>query len=252
MRCARREVCGAGPDHRGCLPRIPFGLSTAATFWPHLLSIPTIEAMEKMRVPLSLSNLLLGACMVFGVRSGTEQPSYKVTERFGLIEVRQYGARIAAEITFADDEAAARSDGFRKLARYIFGDNVSRQSIAMTAPVAQQIAMTAPVGQMPAEGGAWTIRFFLPAVLMVETAPAPLDPAIHIVAVPPASMAVLRFSGIPRPARVAIERKRLMSGLRASSWMAMGDPVTWFYESPWALPWLRRNEVAVEVQHLSR
>jgi hypothetical protein len=75
-----------------------------------------------------------------------------------------------------DDEVAARSDGFRRLARYIFGGNVSRQSIAMTAPVAQQIAMTAPVAQMPAEGGAWAIRFFLPAVLTVETAPVPFDP----------------------------------------------------------------------------
>jgi hypothetical protein len=205
-----------------------------------------------MRVPLLLSNLLPGGCTVFGVRSGTEQPPYKVTERFGPIEVRQYSARTAAEITVANDEAAARSDGFRKLARYIFGDNVGRQSIAMTSPVAQQIAMTAPVGQMPAEGGAWTIRLFLPAVLMVETAPAPLDAAIYIVAVPPASMAVLCFSGIPGPARVAIERKRLMSGLRASSWMAMGDPVTWFYDPPWTLPWLRRNEVAIKVQHLSR
>jgi SOUL heme-binding protein len=105
---------------------------------------------------------------------------------------------------------------------------------------------------MPAERGAWTIRFFLPAVLMVETAPAPLDPMIHIIAVPPASMAVRRFSGIPRPATVAIERDRLMSGLRASSWIAMGDPVTWFYHPPWTLPWLRRNEVAIEVQRLSR
>jgi hypothetical protein len=197
--------------------------------------------MEKMRIPLLLSNLLLGACTVFGVRSGTEQPPYTVTERLGPIEVRQYGARTAAEITVADDEAAARSDGFRKLARYIFGGNRSRQSIAMTAPVAQ----------MPAEGGAWTIRFFLLAVLMVGTAPVPVDPAIHIIAVPPASMAVLRFSGVLHPATVAIERERLMSGLRASSWMAMGDPVTWFYDPPWTLPWLRRNEVAIEVQHLS-
>ncbi len=122
----------------------------------------------------------------------------------------------------------------------------------MTAPVAQQIAMTAPVAQMPAEGGAWTIRFFLPSTLTVETAPAPLDPAIHIITVPPATMAVLRFSGVPRAASVATERGRLMSGLRASSWMAVGDPVAWFYDPPWTLPWLRRNEVAIEVQRLSR
>src|ERR1700761_1389228 len=146
--------------------------------------------MEKMRVALLLSNLLLGACSVFGIRSGTEEPPYTVTDRLGPIEVRQYGARTAAEVTVTNDEVEARSDGFRKLARYIFGGNVSRQSIAMTAPVAQQIAMTAPVAQTRAEGGSWTIRFFLPATLTVETAPVPADPAIHILAVPPASMAV--------------------------------------------------------------
>jgi hypothetical protein len=205
-----------------------------------------------MRAVLLMSNLLLGACTVFGVRSGTEQPPYKVAERFGAIEVRQYGARTAAEITIGDNEVEARSDGFRKLARYIFGGNVSRQSIAMTAPVAQQIAMTAPVAQMPADDGAWTIRFFLPEALTVETAPAPLDPAIHVIAVRPAAMAVLRFSGIPRPAVVAIERQRLMNGLRSTSWIEVGEPVTWFYDPPWTLPWLRRNEVAVEVQHVPR
>ncbi len=81
-----------------------------------------------MRVALLLSNLLLGACTVFGVRSGTEEPPYTVSEHLGPIEVRQYGARTAAEITVTDDEVAARSDGFRKLARYIFGSNAAAET----------------------------------------------------------------------------------------------------------------------------
>jgi hypothetical protein len=29
----------------------------------------------------------------------------------------------------------------------------------------------------------------------------------------------------------------------------VGEPVAWFYDPPWTLPWLRRNEVAVPVEH---
>jgi SOUL heme-binding protein len=203
-----------------------------------------------MRMAALLSNLLLGGCTVFGIRGGTEQPPYTVTEHIGTIEVRQYGARTAAEVTVEDSEEAARSDGFRKLARYIFGGNVGQHSVAMTAPVAQsgeQIAMTAPVSQAVTGADTWTIRFFLPADLTVETAPKPLDASIRLVAVPPATMAVLRFPGTPSAAAVGKQRTQLMTGLRTASWVPAAEPVAWFYDPPWTLPWLRRNEVAVEV-----
>jgi hypothetical protein len=210
--------------------------------------------MEKLRVATILSNLLLGACTVFGIRSGTEEPPYQLLDHVGAVEIRQYNARTAAETTIANDEVAARSDGFRKLAKYIFGGNTGQQSIPMTAPVSQagqEIAMTAPVAQASSGGNHWAIRFYLPAGMTEATAPKPLEPSVRIITVPPASMAVLRFSGSPTPEAVASEDTQLLETLRGSSWMAQGDPVTWFYDPPWTIPPLRRNEVAVEVRRQS-
>ncbi len=197
-----------------------------------------------------LSTLLLGACSVVGVRSGTEEPAYTVVARQGAAEIRQYGPRLAAETTVdATDAYAARGTGFRRLAGYIFGANTARASIAMTAPVAQSsetIAMTAPVAQDRTDSG-WTIRFFMPAQYTMETLPRPRDPAIRLVTVPAQTMAVIRFTGSIAPEAVAGQQAALQRSLMNSPWRPDAAPVAWFYDPPWTLPFLRRNEVAVPV-----
>ncbi len=204
------------------------------------------------------SSLLLGGCTVFGIRSGTPQPAYTVVGRIGVVELRQYGPRLAAETTVAGSESDARSAGFRRLAAYIFGANTKADGgsdkIAMTAPVEQnravggeRVAMTAPVTQEPADGG-WTIRFFLPANLTLATAPRPRDKEIRLLMVPPETMAVLRFSGTPDAHSLSVHSERLLATLAGSDWKPDGQVVAWFYDPPWTLPRLRRNEVAITVE----
>ena len=102
---------------------------------------------------------------VVGLRFGTEEPRYTSEKVIGL-EIRNYGPRIAAETTVFGDEDKALSDGFRRLAGYIFGGNHGNAKIAMTAPVARQsgqkIAMTAPVSKTSGADGASVVRFFMP------------------------------------------------------------------------------------------
>lgn len=199
-----------------------------------------------------LGSLLLSACSVFGVRSGTEEPRHSVVERLGDIEIRSYAPRLAAETTVDGDAASARGEGFRRLAGYIFGGNQGRTRIDMTAPVAQSTAgqsgaridMTAPVAQSSSPAG-WVIRFFLPAGL--TDAPVPNDARVRIAAVPQETIAVLRFSGVAGDAVIASHRAALLAGLAGTRWRPAGEPVTWFYDPPWTLPPLRRNEVAVPV-----
>lgn len=205
------------------------------------------------------SALLLGACTVIGVRSGTEQPRHALVERLGPVEIRRYEARLAAETVVTGPEEEARSAGFRKLAAYIFGANRPAAKIAMTAPVEQQrIAMTAPVEQQAlppwaapnedaAAAPAWRIRFFMPARWTAESLPVPADPAISIATLPPETVAVLRFSGVPTPEAVARQRDALRRALADSPWRAEGPLQDWFYDPPWTLPAARRNEVAVRV-----
>ncbi len=198
-----------------------------------------------------LGSLLLSACTVFGIRGGTAEPQHSVAERLGDVEVRRYAPRIAAETTVPGDAASARGEGFRRLAGYIFGGNQGRVRIEMTAPVAQsgaqpgeRIAITAPVAQA-ADANGWVIRFFLPADL--ADPPKPNDGRVRIVPVPAETMAVLRFSGLATDDAISTQRAALLAALAGTRWRPGADPVTWFYDPPWTLPPLRRNEVAVMV-----
>lgn len=203
--------------------------------------------------------LMSAACSTVGVRSGTEEPVYEAVARVGAVEIRRYGDRIAARTVVTGDSVAARNAGFQRLAGYIFGGNDRRQSISMTAPVAQSdsaaagtgsqtISMTAPVAQTPSGGGRWTVQFFMPAAYTMETLPVPRDPAVQLVVVPAETYAVLQFSGRGSVRAVDSHTAELITGLAGSGWRPNAEPVAWFYDPPWTLPPLRRNEVAVRVE----
>ena len=199
------------------------------------------------RLCAAASVLWLGACSVVGVRSGTEEPAFENLGTEAGLEIRRYAARLAAETRVEASEMAARSEGFSRLAGYIFGGNAGASRIAMTAPVSQQgtrIAMTAPVAQAQGAQGQ-SIRFFLPSAL--RDPPAPKDARVRIVEVPGETVAVYRFTGSIAPDAIAAARARLLAALPATRWVAAGEPVTWFYDPPWTIPTLRRNEIAIPV-----
>ncbi len=104
---------------------------------------PTIASVAAMTTMMSAT--------LAPARADTEEPRFTVVDKVGAIEIRQYGPRLAADVVVQGDEEDARSNGFRPLADYIFGNNTARAKIDMTAPVAQErnekIAMTAPVSQ---------------------------------------------------------------------------------------------------------
>ena len=112
--------------------------------------------------------------------------------------------------------------------------------------------MTAPVAQGPAGSGRWVIQFFMPGAWTMETLPIPRDPAVSLVELPPESYAVLRFSGLAGTQAVAARQAELAAAVHASTWTADGEPVVWFYDPPWTVPPLRRNEVAVRVTSTAR
>ena len=204
-----------------------------------------------MRKLISLAaGLMTAGCSVVGVRGDTEEPRYTVVEKIGALEIRHYDERVAIETTVDGGELDARAAGFRRLAGYIFGNNRTRAKIAMTAPVAQaseKIAMTAPVAQQSDGSGRWVIRFYAPASYTVGAMPEPNDKQVSIVTAPPETVAVLRFSGLALAGSVAEHQATLLKDLKSTDWQPVGKPFTWFYDPPWTIPFLRRNEVAVQV-----
>ena len=188
---------------------------------------------------------------IVGIRSGTEEPSFTVDRHVGGVEIRNYGPRVAAQTTIEADEEAARNEGFRRLARYIFGGNTAKTKIAMTAPVAQKqsekIAMTAPVATARGAAGEWVIRFFMPSEHSLESLPVPNDERVQLVGVPAETVAVLRYSGTATLDAIASHTDQLLKTLRDNGFNTDGEPFSWFYDPPWTIPFRRRNEVAVKL-----
>lgn len=205
--------------------------------------------------PTKLAEQIIESVLaVVGIRVGTEEPEYTRRRLTDTIELRNYGPRIAAETTVVDDEDRSRNIGFRRLAGYIFGGNGRDQAISMTAPVSQrsarggqQIAMTAPVGQTAGSDRGYVIRFFMPSKWTMETLPTPDDDQVRLVSVPPETVAVLQFSGDRSPKAVAARAAELRKALQDNGITPTGEIAAWFYDPPWTLPFLRRNEIAIPV-----
>lgn len=191
-----------------------------------------------------------------GIRVGIEEPPHTVRSLVPGVEIRQYGLRIAAQTHVHANEEAARSAGFRRLASYIFGANQHSEPIAMTMPVGQQAtgggaqptAMTLPVGQQLGDETGWVIRFYLPTGSTLQSLPTPDDKRVALIEVAPETVAVLRFSGDRGPSRVAEKTRRLRETLRDYGFAPVGEPSAWFYDPPWTLACLRRNEIAISVE----
>ena len=185
--------------------------------------------------------------------SHVEQTGYSVTNRESGYEIRMYPAHLVAQTTVQGSYDAALREGFKIVAGYIFGGNVKKESVAMTAPVtsekapSEKIAMTAPVTARE-EQGAHVISFGMPKKYTLESLPTPTDPRVSIVEVPAKKMAVLRFSWFANGARIQQMEQKLLSMLARDNVEVVGSPQYAGYNAPWTPPWMTRNEVLVEIQ----
>ncbi|HZY50668.1 MAG TPA: heme-binding protein [Devosia sp.] len=182
-----------------------------------------------------------------------EEPKYTALVSDGACELRRYAPVIVAEVRVTGEMQAATNAGFRLLAGYIFGGNDARKSVAMTAPVTlaastgTKIAMTAPVTLAGREGD-WIVQFTMPRQWSLETLPVPNDPRVRLRPVPEMLMAVLKFSGLTSPPRVARKSAELAAWAAERDLEISGTPSLARYDPPWT-PWfMRRNEVMVQVK----
>ncbi|MEI6168457.1 MAG: heme-binding protein [bacterium] len=181
----------------------------------------------------------------------TEEAKYTLVEKSGAFEIRDYERHLLVETIVDSSLEDAGNLAFRKLFRYISGNNVSNNSIAMTAPVAQEarggkIAMTAPVGQQAAQGG-WAVSFMMPANYTLQTLPLPTDPTLSVREVPARRMAVIRYSGTWSQERYLENKEQLDSWILKKGFTATGEPVWARYNPPFTLWFLRRNEVLIPI-----
>jgi hypothetical protein len=207
----------------------------------------------------ALAVMALGILVMWGspaMAERVEEPAYTLVKEASGVELRRYGPTVRA-VTVVENVSwdQATSEGFRRLAGYIFGGNTKKQSIAMTAPVTAQpqpsssmkIAMTAPVTAQPASTGV-RVTFTMPAAFTLANLPTPNDRAVVLEEVGARLVAVRRFSGFAGDAAFEQERQTLMNGLASLGVHSVGEAELARYDPPWTVPFFRRNEVAVEVE----
>ena len=170
-----------------------------------------------------------------------EQAKYQVLKQINNVEIRRYATLVIARVNGYGD------GGFNLLFNFITGNNRQKSKIAMTAPVvSEQIAMTAPV-----LSESDSIGFVMPEGFTIETTPEPLDDRVEIVEIPERVVAALRFSGRWSNSIFKKKSNKMLEELEKAGIKPVGQVFTMRYDGPFT-PWfMRRNEVAVEVEFSS-
>ncbi len=157
---------------------------------------------------------------------------YKVVRQGGKFELRDYPALVVAETTMR-----GRDNGFMRLFHFIGGENAAKQKIAMTTPVFISHADRTNA----------TMAFVMPANLSASGTPKPDRPGVTVKQIPAGRFAVLRFTGWRSAGNSAAAAAKLTAWVAQEKITSVGDPMFAYFDPPWTLPFLRRNEVMFRV-----
>jgi len=158
-----------------------------------------------------------------------ETPDYKVAEKDGKFEVREYPAMTVARTAMGDGD-------FMRLFRFISGGNEAEQKIAMTAPVLVQH-----------KGEDSGMSFVVPREVAAKKVPAPKASDVSVDEMPAAKFAVFTYSGRRTDANEAEALAKLRAWAEKKNLNTEGEPMFAYYDPPWTLPFMRRNEVMLRV-----
>jgi predicted transcriptional regulator YdeE len=168
--------------------------------------------------------------MMFAVTAmAIETPNYKTVEQDGKFEVRDYPAMSVARTAMGDGD-------FMRLFRYISGSNESEQKIAMTAPVLVQH-----------QGEDKGMSFVVPREVAATKVPAPKADDVSVEQMPAARFAVFTYSGRRTDKNEGEALSKLRAWMEKKNLRPEGEPVFAYYDPPWTLPFMRRNEVMLRV-----
>jgi len=190
-----------------------------------------------------------------GTVMATEEPQFSILEKTPPFELRSYAPMILAEVKVEGNLDEASSQGFRLIAAYIFGQNQVSEKIAMTSPVvvegqapkSAKIAMTSPV-TIESNAGQWTISFVMPAEYTMESLPKPLNSKVQLRQVPAKKRAVISFTGFYNENKIAERTLELEEWMKSKNLQGTDAPKFARYNPPWTLPFMRRNEIMIDIR----
>lgn len=187
-------------------------------------------------------------------RGEHDGPEYRVVERDGNIEVRDYLGYITAYVDVTSKFDGAIYTGFMKLFNYISGKNTNRSKIKMTVPVTEEqvtssekIPMTAPVTSEKVSGDVYRVSFIMPANYTLDSLPVPDDKDIKFKRLGPYRAAVIAFPGRMNEGLANKKGEELKSWLDKKGLLARSNFIAAQYDPPWIPGFMRKNEVIVEI-----
>ena len=187
----------------------------------------------KLAALFSISIIILNKVMAI------ETPKHTLVKKENGFQVRQYGSMIIATTSVRSDYSDAASTGFRRIASYIFGGNSASMSIEMTAPV---------LINTPDPEDIYEIQFVMPSEHSMEDLPQPNSPNVTLKKVNLGKTAVMRFGGWATKNRASHYQNKLNDLLAANDYTVNGTFMVAQYNSPWAIPPFRKNEIIVQIK----
>ena len=167
----------------------------------------------------------------------TEKQAYRVVHEEKEFEIRFYpSATLATVYAEVSSYKELSGPGFRKLAAYIFGGNVSGTKIAMTAPVHLNI-----------NDSLSTMSFVMPAAYEMGSLPDPDNPEVKLEKAPEEYVAAIRFKGWASDKTIQEMSEKLKQLLHEKGISYFGHFRYLGYNPPYQL-FNRRNEVIVSLE----
>ena len=161
-----------------------------------------------------------------------EEANYNIVVKNEIYEIRKYSNRLAIE-TIENNQ----NSGFRKLFKYISGNNQANQKIKMTTPVTRV-----------KKNGNMTMQFYIPAEFDESNVPDPNNSEVKVLNIKGGYYAVIIYSGRASDNNYVKYKDILKNQLKKDKISIISKPIRATYNSPFTLPMLRRNEVMFKIE----
>ncbi len=166
-----------------------------------------------------------------------KEPEYSLLNKNRNIEIRQYGEYIVARTSVPlNNGKELENNMFRTLASYIFRGNQKNQYIHMTAPVTTF-----------KDDNAYNMFFYMLNTNDIADLPNPSGQDITFEKFNLGKCAVISFSGLVNDRKVIKYKNKLQKFLNQGDYKAISAFMINRYDSPWTLPFMRRNEILVKI-----
>ena len=162
-----------------------------------------------------------------------ETAPYKVLIKEDNFELRQYDDYYTAAV---EGPSLNGSNGFSQIFDYISGNNEEQKKISMTTPVFNEMG-----------NDKVTTEFVMPSAFSEETLPEPGNKKIRIKKNDTRLAASVTFSGTVNESKIRDYEKKLLDWIAKKGMDPVGNFYLARYNPPFIPPFLRRNEVLIDI-----